>query len=466
MIHVSSSRLPVCFRVAIAVASVPKRLRLHLRHILLVTAAVFLFMAGSQSSLAQKDAGAIAGTVHDSSGAVIGDVTITATDVDHGSVVTVTSNAGGQYVLSPLKVGRYTINAQKAGFTTVASTPITLQVQQRVVFDVTLAVGAVDQSVTVTDSTAQLQTETSDLGQVIDSRQISNLPLNGRNFAQLALLSPGTAPAAPGSRDQSSFGFSANGARSLQNNFILDGIDNNSNLPDLLNGSSYVIEPPVESLQEFKVQTSSYTAEFGRGNGAIINAVTHSGTNQLHGAFYEFFRNDALDARNYFDVTRQPYKQNQFGGTIGGPVVIPHLYNGRGRTFFFTDYEGFRSIDSQPIPAIVPTDAQRGGDFSSQIDYTTPVSDASGAPVVDCNGQPTYAGEIFNSRLGRRAIQRYSRECHRSAGRASRSTLSALEREQPCVQFCIQPQARHQSEQLRHSSRSADQRHRQRLHAL
>ena len=350
--------------------------------------------------LAQKDAGAIAGTVRDNSGAIVDGASITATDVDHGTVVKSMSNASGEYVLQPLKVGRYTITAEKNGFSRVVSTPITLQVQQRVVFDVSLGVGSVSQSVTVTDSTAQLQTETSDLGQVLDSRRISNLPLNGRNFAQLALLSPGTAPAAPGSRDQSSYGFSANGARSLQNNFLLDGIDNNSNLPDLLNGSSYVIEPPVESLQEFKVQTSSYTAEFGRGNGAVINAVTKSGSNDLHGSLFEFFRNDALDARNYYDATRQPYKQNQFGGTIGGPIMIPHLYHGKDKTFFFTDYEGFRSIDSEPIPAFVPTLAQRTGDFSSNIDYTQPVTDpASGGAVLDCNGSPTYAGEIFNTRL-------------------------------------------------------------------
>jgi len=293
---------------------------------LALLAGIALLLAGGELCLAQKDAGAIAGTAHDASGAVIDGVTITATDVDHGTVVTATSNASGEYVISPLKVGRYVINARRPGFNSVVSTPLTLQVQQRVVFDITLTIGEVSQSVTVTDSTAQLQTETSDLGQVIDSRQISNLPLNGRNFAQLALLSPGTAPAAPGSRDQSSFGFSANGARSLQNNFLLDGIDNNSNLPDLLNGSSYVIEPPVESLQEFKVQTSSYTAEFGRGNGAVINAVTRSGTNQLHGAFYEFFRNDALDARNHFDVTRQPYKQNQFGGTTPSSLPITKAF--------------------------------------------------------------------------------------------------------------------------------------------
>ncbi len=372
----------------------------HAASLLLASAMVM----ATPNCYAQKDAGAIAGTVHDNSGAIVAEAAITATDVDHGTIVRVLSNASGEYVLQPLKVGRYTITAEKTGFNRVVSTPITLQVQQRVVFDVSLSVGSVNQSVTVTDSTSQLQTETSDLGQVLDSRRISNLPLNGRNFAQLALLSPGTAPAAPGSRDQSSYGFSANGARSLQNNFLLDGIDNNSNLPDLLNGSSYVIEPPVESLQEFKVQTSSYTAEFGRGNGAVINAVTKSGSNDIHGSLFEFFRNDALDARNYYDITRQPYKQNQFGGTIGGPVVIPHLYSGRDRSFFFTDYEGFRSVDSEPIPAIVPSLAQRTGDFSSNIDYTQPVTDpSSGSTVLDCNGSPTYVGEIFNTRLTQQA---------------------------------------------------------------
>ena len=396
MIPFRSSR-STCTRVLFSAASLqPRRLGF-----LMPAVAVTVLFACSSSGFAQKDAGAIAGTARDASGAVVADVTITVVDADRGSSINVTSNSSGEYVVTPLKVGRYTVRAQKPGFNTVVSTPITLQVQQRAVFDIEFAVGADTQSVTVTDSTAQLQTETSDLGQVIDSRQISNLPLNGRNFAQLALLSPGTAPAAPGSRDQSSFGFSANGARSLQNNFLLDGIDNNSNLPDLLNGSSYVIEPPVESLQEFKVQTSSYTAEFGRGNGAIINAVTHSGTDQIHGALFEFFRNDVLDARNWYDQTRQPYKQNQFGGTIGGPIVIPKLYNGKHRTFFFADYEGFRSIDSEPIPAIVPTAAQRAGDFSTHIDYTTQVSDSSGASVLDCNGQPTYPGEIFNTRLTR-----------------------------------------------------------------
>jgi hypothetical protein len=227
------------------------------------------------------------------------------------------------------------------------------------------------------------------------------------SFAQLALLTAGTAPSEPGARDEGGYGFSANGARSLQNNFLLDGVDNNSNLPDLLNETNYVIQPSVEALEEFKVQTNSYSAEFGRGNGAIVNATIKSGTNELHGSAYEFFRNDALDAKNYFDPADQPippYKQNQFGATLGGPLVLPHLYDGRNRTFFFVDYEGLRISQAQTLTSTIPTLDQRGGDFSSQLDLTQPqmavaADGVSMIPALDCNGFPTYAGELFNTRL-------------------------------------------------------------------
>jgi hypothetical protein len=232
---------------------------------------------------------------------------------------------------------------------------------------------------------------------VVDQKRVSNLPLNGRNFAQLALLSTGTAPSEPGARDEGGYGFSANGARSLQNNFLLDGVDNNSNLPDLLNETNFVIQPPVEALQEFKVQTNAYSAEFGRGNGAIVNAVIKSGTNQFHGSAWEFLRNNKLDGRNYFDDPTKPvpqYQQNQFGVTFGGPVDIPGFYNGKNRTFFFVDYEGFRVRQAQTQTGFVPPAAWRTGDFSSLIDYTNVTG-------TDCNGAPTYAGEIFDARLAR-----------------------------------------------------------------
>jgi hypothetical protein len=275
----------------------------------------------------------------------------------------------------------------------VIAGPIELQVQDRAVLDLQLLVGEVSEKVEVIAAAPQLETESSELGQVVNQREVSQLPLNGRNFAQLAQLSTGVAPSEPGSRDEGGYGFSSNGARSLQNNFLLDGVDNNSNLPDLLNETNFVIEPPIDALQEFKVQTNAYSAEFGRGNGAIINAVIKSGTNSLHGGAWEFFRNEDLDARYYYDTSRQPYKQNQYGLMLGGPIY-------KNKTFFFADYEGLRQRQAEPQTAIVPDAAERSGDFSEFLDTTTQVFDGdTGAPVLDCNGKPTYSGEIFNTRL-------------------------------------------------------------------
>jgi hypothetical protein len=336
---------------------------------------------------AQKDAGTIVGTVKDSSGAVLPEAKVTVTNAERGIAFNSTTNAEGEYVASPLPVGRYVVTVEHTGFKKAVSEAVNLQVQQRVAVNITLQVGQISESVQVTGAAPLLETETSELGQVVDSRRAANLPLNGRNFAQLALLTAGTAPSEPGARDENSFGFSANGARSLQNNFLLDGVDNNSNLPDLLNESNYVIQPPVEALQEFKVQTSAYSAEFGRGNGAIVNAVIKSGGNSFHGSGWEFFRNDKLDARNFFDDPSKatpPYKQNQFGVTFGGPII-------RNRTFFFFDYEGLRVRQADTQSVLVPSPNERRGDFSELLDLTTPVG-------TDCNGVSTFAGEIFDAR--------------------------------------------------------------------
>ena len=332
---------------------------------------------------AQKDAGTIVGVVRDPSGAVVQGAKVTAEDVDRGVQMTLSTNDQGEYVASPLHIGRYKVTVEKTGFKKAVSEVVELNVQGRVAINMTLQVGQISEVVVVTGAAPLLETETSELGQVVDPKRVSNLPLNGRNFAQLALLSPGTAPSEPGARDEGGYGFSSNGARSLQNNFLLDGVDNNSNLPDLLNETNYVIQPPVEALQEFKVQTNAYGAEFGRGNGAIVNAVIKSGTNQFHGSAWEFLRNNKLDGRNYFDAVGPvpQYQQNQFGATFGGPVVLPHLYNGRNRTFFFVDYEGFRVRQAQTQTAFVPPTAWRTGDFSSLIDYTTQFTERS--PVLE-----------------------------------------------------------------------------------
>jgi hypothetical protein len=343
---------------------------------------------------AQKDTGSIVGTVKDPSGALVIGAKVTVTDVDRGQTFTTTTTETGEYVASSLRVGRYTVTVEKTGFKKAVSEPVDLDVQQRAAVNIKLEVGRQTEQVLVTGAAPLLETETSELGQVVDSRRAANLPLNGRNFAQLALLTAGTSPSEPGARDENSFGFSSNGARSLQNNFLLDGVDNNSNLPDLLNETNYVIQPPIESLQEFKVQTNAYSAEFGRGNGAIVNAVIKSGTNSWHGSAWEFLRNEAFDARNYFDDPTQPtpaFKQNQFGATFGGAIV-------KNRTFFFVDYEGYRLRQAQTQSVLLPSAAEIGGDFTETL-TTTPALDPNGNPALDCNQRPTYVGEIFDTRL-------------------------------------------------------------------
>src|SRR5579864_508155 len=315
---------------------------------------------------AQKDAGAIVGLVRDTSGALVVGAKVTVEDVDRGISLSLTTTDAGEYVASPLRIGRYSVTVEKAGFKKAVAGPVQVNIQDRVGVDLKLEPGAVTEVMEVTGERPQLETETSELGQVVDQHRINALPLNGRNYAQLALLGTGVAPAEPGSRVETTYGFSANGARSLQNNFLLDGIDNNANLGDVLNGSAYVVQPAVDAIAEFKVETNSYSAEFGRGNGAIMNAVIKSGTNQFHGDVWEFLRNDKLDAINAFDSSQQPYKQNQFGFTLGGPII-------KNKTFFFGDYEGLRIRQALPQLSTVPTpgpDGELGGNFSAFLTNT------------------------------------------------------------------------------------------------
>ncbi|MGB9236605.1 MAG: TonB-dependent receptor [Terriglobales bacterium] len=350
-----------------------------------------MFLALATPLLAQKDAGAIVGLVRDASGALVTGAKVTVTDVDRGIEMTLSTNNMGEYVASPLRIGRYTVTVEKEGFKKAVAGPVQVNVQDRLSVDLKLEPGAVTETVEVTGQTPQLETETSNLSQLVDSQRVNALPLNGRNYAQLALLGAGVSPAEPGSRTETSAGFSSNGARALQNNFLLDGIDNNANLGDVLNGASYVVQPSVDAIAEFKVETNAYSAEFGRGNGAIMNAVIKSGTNQFHGDLFEFVRNDKFDALNRFDTSEQPFKQNQFGFTLGGPIV-------KNKTFFFGDYEGYRLRHALPQLAQVPSTNEAGGDFSELLtnNYTGNTGPIPGIP--DCAGNPTYYGEIFDAR--------------------------------------------------------------------
>jgi hypothetical protein len=344
-----------------------------------------LLILCSLASFAQKDTAALVGRVLDPTGASVPGAEVTATDTGTNFTYRASSDTVGEWTISPVRIGSYRVSIKAKGFKTSEVGPITLDVQQRRRIDVSLQPGEIRETVQVQETAPLLETDTSERGQVVNSRLMSGLPLNGRNAVQLAQLTAGVTTSEPGARDQTGFGFSANGARSLQNNFLLDGVDNNSNLPDLLNEANYVVMPSVDALQEFKVQTDSYGAEFGRANGAIVNATIKSGTNEVHGVLYEFLRNEKLDARNFFDAEKPPYKQNQFGATLGGPII-------RDKLFAFGDYEGLRIRQSQTLTSQVPTLAQRNGDFSSYLDTSSPTG------VLDCNGRMTYAGEIFNTR--------------------------------------------------------------------
>lgn len=349
------------------------------------TLCLALFVAFCSPLFAQRDAASLEGRVIDSSGATIPNASVAAVNAATNFTYRVQSDATGSWIISPVRIGTYKITISAPGFKQAVVGPVTLDVQQRQRADVTLELGAVSDQIVVQGAAALLQTDSSESGQVIDGTSMVGFPLNGRNPVQLAQLSVGVTASEPGARDSGGFGFSASGARSLDNNFLLDGVDNNSNLPDLLNEANYVTMPPPDALQEFKVETGNYDAEFGRSTGAIVNATTKGGANDFHGSAYEFLRNQSFDAMNYFDTTRQPYHQNQFGATLGGRVI-------RDKLLFFVDYQGLRMTQAQTTTSVVPTAAERTGDFSSSLDL------GSATGVLDCNGRPTYQGELFDTR--------------------------------------------------------------------
>lgn len=338
---------------------------------------------------AQVDTGAILGTVKDASGAVVPGAKITLTDEGTGLRLATTTASNGSYVFSPVKIGLYTVQVEFHGFRTVEHAHIQVQVQQQVVVNFALTLGAVSQTVQVSAAPPQLQTENASVGQVIGRQEINNLPLNGRNYTFLAQLAAGVTQGQEDTRGLGASGsFSANGERPAQNNYLLDGMDDNANLVDFLNGTAYVVRPPVDAIQEFKVQTDNYSAEMGRSAGAVLNATVKSGTNQLHGDAWEFLRNDAFDAANFFENSgNQPkgeYRQNQFGFTLGGPIR-------KDKTFFFMDYEGLRVRQSIPWTATVPTALERSSGFTNLSELLS-----QGGTQTDVLGRNFPLGSVFD----------------------------------------------------------------------
>jgi hypothetical protein len=338
---------------------------------------------------AQVDTGTILGTVTDSSGGLLPGATVTLKNEGTGLTQTAISGSAGEYTFSPVKIGRYSVSAEFKGFERTEHTNVTVDVQQRVVVNLVLAPGQTTQTVLVTGEPPALQTQDASVGQVINARAINSLPLNGRNYTFLAQLAAGVTQDQEDTRGLGASGsFAANGSRPSQNNYLLDGIDNNSNLVDFLNGTAFAVKPPVDALAEFKVQTNDYSAEFGRSAGAVLNATIKSGTNQFHGDLWEFLRNDKFDAANFFEnaggIPKGEYRQNQFGFTIGGPIK-------RNKTFFFGDYEGTRIRQAVPSENTVPTALERNSGYTNLSELLT-----QGGSRTDALGRTFALGQVFD----------------------------------------------------------------------
>jgi hypothetical protein len=348
-----------------------------------VLSSVLLALALTTSAVAQVDRGAIVGTVTDQAGARVADAQVTITNLAANQSTKITSDAEGNFAANLLRIGTYSVSVEKQGFQKTVEQNVEVGVNQSVRLDLALKVGSAAETVEVTGAAPLLQTEASSLGTLETTRRISELPLNGRNFIQLAYLGPGANGGQTGSNvsggvfenERANEAISVNGLRVSNNNFLLNGVDNNE-----FGLGGTIALPPPDAILEFRTEENSMSAEFGRG-GAAVNVVSKSGTNQIHGGAYEYIRNDKLDARNFFSQDKTPFKRNQFGAFLGGPIR-------KNRTFIFGDYEGSRLREATPFLSTVPTLDQRNGDFSGVLGEV--------AVGVDPLGRPVYTNEIYD----------------------------------------------------------------------
>jgi Carboxypeptidase regulatory-like domain/TonB dependent receptor-like, beta-barrel/TonB-dependent Receptor Plug Domain len=332
-----------------------------------------LFVSAVNTAFAQFDSATVLGTIRDSGGAAMPGVTVSLKNIDTGLSVTAQTDGDGNFQFTNVRIGNYRVSAEKQGFSTAVAERVNVTVNARQRVDLAMQPGAVTESVVITDAAQLLETDSSVRGQVVQREQIVNLPLNGRSYANLALLTPGVRESSQNGittagREAS---FNVNGLRNTVNNFLLDGVDNNAYGTSNQSFSSQVVQVSPDAIAEFKVQTNTYSAEFGRSGGAVINASYRSGTNQFHGNLWEYNRNTALNAVGFFKPVggvKPPLIRNQFGFTFGGPVIKDH-------TFFFLDYEGFRQISKALVFSQLPTLAQRNGILA--VDVRDPLTGAT-----------------------------------------------------------------------------------------
>jgi len=310
---------------------------------------------------AQVDTGSIVGTVHDSSGAVVPGATVIIANLATQVTQTEKTNAEGEYVALLLQVGTYSVSIERSGFEKSAQSGIQVNVRSRLQVDFTLQVGSVSQEVTVTGAAPLLDTQSANVGQVVDGKDMSDLPLNGRRYDDLVFLTTGVTSVTPVMTNHGEGAFSVDGNTSLQNNFILDGVDNNSYDENMNTRSAQVVIPPVDTLSQFKAQTHTCDVSFGRNAGSVINVTLKSGSNGFHGDVWEFLRNKSLDANDWFlDQAGKPkaqYQQNQAGSTLGGPIR-------KNRSFIFISEEHLAIRQGITRISSVPTPLMRTYDFS------------------------------------------------------------------------------------------------------
>jgi hypothetical protein len=346
----------------------------------------------------QVDTGSFTGTVRDQSGAVIPRAKVTLTNEGTAFQSSAFTASDGGYIFTPVTIGTYTVSAESRGFERVTHVHVRVDIQQHVVVDFVLVPGSVMQTVQVSAAPPLLQTQDASVGQVVGSRAVNDLPLNGRNYTYLAQLVPGVSFMQQDDRGLGASGsFVANGTNWNDSNYMLDGIDDNNTQVDNVSGLSYAVRPPVDAIQEFKVTTSDYSAEVGRAAGAVLNATLKSGTNQYHGDVWEFVRNDKFDAADFFqnaaNLRKGEFRRNQYGFTLGGPLTIPNVYNAKDKTFFFVDYEGTRIRQAFPQVSTVPTSAERDSGYTDLSDLITL---QPGTTPPDLLGRTFATGQVFD----------------------------------------------------------------------
>jgi hypothetical protein len=316
-------------------------------------------LACGRSAVGQLDQGAVTGVVQDTSGAVVSKAALILINTDTGLQLQATSDASGIFTFSPVKIGSYKVQATAPGFDTTVQENLTVSIQERVNVTLTLKPGAASETVTVETTLPLLQSQSGSVSTTFGTQTINQTPLAQRNWVYMAQLSAGVVPSY-GTRGGANGDYQANGQREEQNNFMLDGVDNNVNIVDYENGTTYAIAPPPDALQEFRLDTSNFSAEYGHSAGSVLNASIKSGTNQIHGDVWEYFRNTNMDARNYFALVNPPYHMNQFGATLGFPIL-------RDRLFYFGDIQSTRITYAANSTFSTPSALERQGDFSELL---------------------------------------------------------------------------------------------------